>query len=164
MLSLDILYKTLDYDPLTGDFFRKSGKGGVKIGQKAGWKGKNKYWVISIDKHKYYAHHLAWYYIIGEWPSKDIDHKNTIKDDNRFINLRLATESQNGANSIISKNNKSGYKGVFWDNIRKKWQAKIKKNRKSYFLGRYFKIEDAINAYNKKALEFFGEFARYEEV
>jgi hypothetical protein len=81
-----------------------------------------------------------------------------------FKNLRLATSSQNCANSPKSKNNTSGYKGVTWHKQHKKWYAQISKDRKNYFLGLYFKAEEAALAYNKKALELFGEFAYLNDV
>ena len=93
-----------------------------------------------------------------EWPSMDIDHKNEIKDDNRFENLRLATESQNAAHrSKKNKNNKSGYKGVHW--CGNKCRAEIMKDGKLYHIGYFITAEEAHEAYKNKARDLFGEFA-----
>lgn len=87
-----------------------------------------------------------------------VDHINGIKHDNRRCNLRLATHSQNQGNSVASVNSRSGYKGVALHKD-KYWAAGIMKNRKQIHIG-YFKTpEEAALAYNKKALELFGEFA-----
>lgn len=40
------------------------------------------------------------------------------------------------------------------------WDAQIKVNGKQVYLGRFNKIEDAANAYDKAAVKFFGEHAR----
>ena len=92
-----------------------------------------------------------------------VDHKNRNKFDNRFRNLRKATCSQNGANRTKQVNNTSGFKGVTWDKSRKKWKAQLKKNGRMVFQERYpgtkaGKIQ-AAKAYNKAAVEHFGEFA-----
>ncbi len=80
--------------------------------------------------------------------------------DNRRSNLRLADRSQNMANVGLRVTNKSGYKGVWWDEGRKKWAAKIRVNYKAIHLGRYLVREDAARAYDIAAVRYFGEFAR----
>ena len=60
---------------------------------------------------------------------------------------------------LTPKNNKSGYKGVYWSKERKKWCAQITINNKTKGLGRYDTIEEAIEARKKAAKEYYGEFA-----
>ncbi len=52
-----------------------------------------------------------------------VNHINHNGLDNRKNNLRICTNSQNICNCLTSKNNKSGYKGVYWSKERKKWCA-----------------------------------------
>ena len=92
-------------------------------------------------------------------PKMQVDHINGNKLDNRKENLRLATNQQNQHNVGKRKNNTSGYKGVSWYRKRKKWKAAIKHNKKSIHLGYYDTPEEASRAYDKAAVEFFGEFA-----
>lgn len=92
-----------------------------------------------------------------------IDHINGDTLDNRKCNLRICNQSQNRANSKRSKTNKSGYKGVCFDKRLKKYRAYIKKDGVMYNLGLYITAKDAGKAYNKKALELFGEFAKQKE-
>lgn len=88
-----------------------------------------------------------------------VDHINHNGLDNRKSNLRICTNSQNICNCLTSKNNKSGYKGVYWSKERKKWCAQITINNKTKGLGRYDTIEEAIEARKKAAKEYYGEFA-----
>jgi len=90
---------------------------------------------------------------------QDVDHKNRDKSDNRKENLRPATSSQNGYNQKISKNNKSGFIGVFFANREQRWIAKIKNYYKSITLGSFDNIEDAIVARLKAEKEICGDFA-----
>lgn len=87
------------------------------------------------------------------------DHINHCGLDNREINLRSCTNQQNLQSSLISINNKSGYKGVSWEKQTKKWRAQVMCDRKIFYLGCYDKKEDAAKVYDAKAKELFGEFA-----
>lgn len=88
-----------------------------------------------------------------------IDHINRNTLDNRKCNLRYATYSQNSINRKLQKNNTSGYRGVHWFKITKKWKAKITCNKKRIYLGYYKSKIEAAKAYNKAAKKYFGEFA-----
>ena len=99
---------------------------------------------------------------------KVIDHKNHdgIRTglDNRKDNLREVTPSQNSQNQRSRKNSSSQYKGVHWYTQTNRWRAKLKHRSKSIHVG-YFACEhQAALAYNKKALELWGENALLNEV
>ncbi|GAG28472.1 unnamed protein product [marine sediment metagenome] len=98
--------------------------------------------------------------ILGVEKGVDVDHINGDGIDNRRFNLRACLRSENGRNRRLSKNNKSGYKGVCWNKSCNKWVAQIKYNYKEYSLGCFFCIIKAAKAYDKAAREYFGEFAR----
>ncbi len=98
--------------------------------------------------------------ITGEWPNKLIDHIDGDPSNNRFANLRMATFSQNSANSRVHSINASGRKGVFWHKQCGKWMASITIFGKQKHLGLFDEIEDAANAYDRAARDAFGEFAR----
>ncbi len=87
----------------------------------------------------------------------ETDHVNGNGLDNRRCNLRQCTRSQNMFNRPALKNNKSGYKGVYWS--LGKWRAAIQCNKITYRLGGFDDKKDAAIAYNNRAQELFGEFA-----
>jgi hypothetical protein len=87
-----------------------------------------------------------------------VDHIDNNKLNNNISNLRYCTQQENCMNRKIGSKNTSNYKGISYDNQRNKWRAGIKINGKEYNLGRFDKIEDAINARVKKAKEIFGDY------
>lgn len=98
--------------------------------------------------------------IINAPSDKFVDHINGDKLDNRKINLRLATNSQNQANAKMWSTNKSGYRGVSFHNWSKKWIAGIKIMGKSINLGYFDKPINAARAFDKAAIFYRGEFAK----
>lgn len=97
--------------------------------------------------------------ILGEIDGLIIDHISRNKLDNRKCNLRYGTHQQNTFNSGVSRNNTTGYKGVYFDKSRNKFAAEITCSRKKYYIGRFQTAEEAAKAYNQKAIELFGEYA-----
>ena len=106
------------------------------------------------------ASRLAWLYVTGSWPTSEVDHRDCIKSNDRWDNLRLATTSQNGANTHKRRNNTSGYKGVTWARRQKKWQAQIAVRGKHLYLGQFDSAKAAADAYATAASQYHGEFAR----
>ena len=97
--------------------------------------------------------------IITDAPKElDVDHINGDVTDNRCSNLRLCTASTNTANSRLRSDNKTGFRGVFFD--KKKWVCRIGfQNQKLYF-GRFETAEEAARKYDEEIIKLFGEFAR----
>lgn len=87
----------------------------------------------------------------------DVDHVNGNPLDNRRINLRLATDSQNAKNRLFRRNS-SGYCGVVWVKRIGRWQAAITANGKRMHLGYFDTPKAASDVYQKAATEHFGEF------
>lgn len=87
------------------------------------------------------------------------DHINRDGLDNRRSNLRLATQTQQNANTRLRSDNTSGYRGVSWDKVHSKWMADIYAKGRRYHLGRFASAELAARAYDEAAQELFGEFA-----
>lgn len=98
--------------------------------------------------------------VIGASADSDVDHANGNKLDNRKANLRIATVSQNGANSKTRICSETGFKGVVFNKKRRKFQAWITLNRRKKYLGQFSTPQEAHAAYSVAAKETFGEFAR----
>ena len=152
------LKKWVSYNPLNGAFVWVMAS--RKVGRYAGHQIGRGYVKIPIKGKVYMAHRLAWLYVHGVWPDEEIDHINGVRDDNRIINLRMATPQQNKQNTGLRKDNTSGYKGVYYDKKNSIWKAQISINTKQKQLGRFKTAELAYEAYCNKAKEVFGEFAR----
>lgn len=93
-------------------------------------------------------------------PGERVDHRNGDGLDNRAVNLRLATRSQNAHNAGKRRDNTSGYKGVSWIKPKKKWLARIKLRGRDRHLGYFATALEAAKAYDEACLYFHGSFAR----
>jgi hypothetical protein len=154
------LRERLDYDVTSGVFIWKpANHPGWKHsleGTIAGRINTNGHVQITIDGETYLAHVLVWFWMKGEWPDNQVDHKNRDKKNNRWGNLREATNGQNRANSKSSA--ASGMKGVYPNG--KRWASVIRHNKKGHYLGTFDTKDQAYQAYTKAALTFHKEFAR----
>jgi hypothetical protein len=162
---LQLLEQLLDYDPKTGVFTWKVSSGRAKAGSPAGTRNKRAgkttkdYLRIKISGRNLHAHRLAYFMQTKIDPLDHlVDHVNGDGLDNVFTNLRLASKSQNAANSGARATNRSSYKGVSQN--RSNWQARICLDGKRKHLGTYPTPELAHVAYRKAAAELFGDFAR----
>lgn len=160
-LSAEILKEFLHYDPLTGIFnwVKVNNCGGVKVGDIVGCLNSDGYIVIRINGVQHRAHRLAWLYMKGVMPVELIDHKNGVRSDNRFCNLREATRQQNNQNRTTAlARNKSGFLGVSFFAKLQKFKAAISVNNKDTNLGYFDTPEEAHQAYlaAKRKLHPFG--------
>lgn len=147
MLTHAHLISILDYSPQTGSFTWIDCKSSRKLnGALAGAIDAKGYRYINILGKNYREHRLAWFYMKGVWPLNQIDHINRIRDDNRFENLREATNQENMRNASCPSHNTSGYVGVNWHKGDRRWRAFIKVNGKSIHLGNFTDKVDAIAA------------------
>lgn len=164
MLTQEYLKSLFRYDPETGHFVRLVSRGqsrASRAGVIAGCE-INGYIVIGIDGKSYKAHRLAVLYMTGQWPSGHLDHWDLCRSNNRWKNLRPATQSQNGANRACFPNTTSGYKGVYCHKKKRRvwWRARIMLNGKRRSLGLFDTPAEANAAYLRAATELFGQFAR----
>jgi len=156
-ISQSLVKSILNYNPDTGVFVWEAQRKKIVVGSVAGGDNGHGYWVIRIDGRLYRAHQLAWLYVYGEWPDRQIDHINGNRSDNRISNLRLATQSQNNANTRVLSS-MSGIKGVGMHNGR--WRAQIRIDGKKVHLGYFDCPAVAHFAYQIAADNHFGEYAR----
>lgn len=119
---------------------------------------KSGYIDVYLNNRRYRTHRIIWKLVTGKEPPKSIDHENGNPADNRWDNLRVATQNEQQWNRPISKNNTSGYKGVARN--RGKWLAMIMIKRTHHHLGRFDTPEQASAAYEAAARKFHGKFYR----
>ena len=96
----------------------------------------------------------------GRDPLNEIDHKNQHRCDNRLLNLREATHSENNHNVGVKAHSASGIKGVDFVRSVGKWRAQIRRNNRSYHLGYFYTSDDARAAYAAAAKSLYGAMAR----
>ncbi len=158
-VSAEYVRSVLRYDPWSGVMrWRVSPAQVVPKGSIAGTPHKLGYVMISIKRYKYCAHRLAWLYMRGKWPLKEVDHINLDKSDNRWVNLRSSSRHDNCMNAKARRTNKCGFKGVYQRGDR--FQAFISIRGKRTNLGIHDTPEEAHAAYITAAHTHFGEFAR----
>ncbi len=161
MLIYEFLKEILHYDPTTGIFTWKVDRSGaVVIGSIAGGPHNKGYWNIRIGDKKYLAHRLAWFWMTGEWPENEIDHRDNNKRNNAWYNLREATRAQNVKNTRGYKNSKTGIKGVSLHKATGKYIAQIQLNGRMKHLGLFDDIEKAAEAYRIAVAWYHGEFGK----
>lgn len=168
MITPAKIRRLLHYDSRTGIFTwkrraivnKRSAVWNTRFaGKTAGYLAPDGYVRIMLEKIPRKAHRLAFLYMTGSCP-KLIDHRNLVRSDNRWVNLRRCNHSQNHANSPLRADNTSGFKGVTWCKQLRKWKAAI------HFYGKhtgakYFEdINHAAAHYAALAKKHFGEFAR----
>lgn len=135
-------------------------------------------WLMQWKWHALRQRTGNWYAVRseGKWPNRTlvymhdaimappkgfrVDHRKGDGLDNRREMLRVCTNYQNNQNARKRKDNSSGYKGVTWNKVRRKYQARIQVNHKSMSLGYYDDPANAANAYDVAARKHFGDYAR----
>lgn len=168
-IPVEVLRELLDYDPETGtltwkkrdvSYFpneascrswntRYAGRTAFTYTHFEGYK----YGGIFSASHK--AHRVAWAIYNGEWPKDHIDHINGNRADNRIVNLRVVSCSENLRNQKIRKNNKSGVMGVSWRSDAGKWVVRITVNSRLMNLGLFSSFDEAV-AVRKAAEREYG--------
>lgn len=140
-LTAERLRELLHYEPTTGVFTWRARRCNRAAGGVAGSLRDDGYWSIRLDRRPYRANRLAWLYVTGEWPPHLIDHEDRDTGNNRWLNLRPATHSQNHQNQKVRKDSMHGIQGV-QRHERGLWRARITVRGRRIHLG-YFKTPEA---------------------
>lgn len=148
-VTATLVRELFTYHPETGFFYRNTALGGSVIGESVGWMNPNGYLRTTINKSSYYLHRLAWIHYYGTWPSNYIDHINGNKSDNRIVNLRESSPSENQCNRTATRLNKLGHKNIsktiHYNNGRKYEYFKVKIDMQGKRVQKNFNtLEDAI--------------------
>jgi len=138
-----------DYNPSTGEFrWKNPTSRTMKAGHPAGGLDDRGVLRIKLKGVLYKAHRLAWLYVYGVMPPKNLDmtHKNDDLADNRISNLALKTRQQTAKSWKRIKRNRSGVMGVQWNSRDKAWYSRMKHNQKDIHLGYFNDYFEAVCA------------------
>lgn len=125
---------------------RKGGTGSID---------KDGYLIIKVKGHQFKAHRIVWFLCKGYWPTKEIDHINRNRTDNRIENLRECTRQQNILNTTIKKNKDTGVNGVYLDKTKG-----LKAKYTFHFQGKTYRFR-AINEALLKKEELWKDYYGY---
>ena len=157
MLMQSEAQRLFRYDPKTGKLYWRVSVSRLRAGTEAGTIDRHGYRMILVQGRKYAGHRVIWLLTHGAWPPEQIDHQNGDRADNRLVNLRLATHSQNQHNARCRVDNVCGVKGVRWR--KGKYEAAIAIHNRVIYLGRHTTVEGAHKAYCAAATKYHKEFA-----
>lgn len=150
LTPMDMLNRWLAYDPLTGIVSWKAKPNrNVIVGSPAGcqWpNGRNTYIRITCQGQWVFAHVIAFFATYRRPPRDRIDHINGDGTDNRLVNLREVSHTENLRNQRRNINNKSGMMGVDFHRAAGKWRARIIVDKRERHLGTFGTYEEAVVA------------------
>lgn len=154
------LKEIMHYDPETGLATSLVNRRTCKIGNILGTLDNRGYIKIKIFNIDYRMARLIWFYMTSKWPEGQVDHKDTDKTNNKWLNLREATSSENCTNRNVRCTSRTGVKGV-GINAYGKYYTGIKIKGVYRYIGTYETLNEATEAYANAAKENHGEFANY---
>ena len=119
------------------------------------WYNKQGYVETKVNQKRVFMHRL-----LTNCPDdKIVDHINHKPNDNRKLNLRVVTPSQNVMNAKTRCDNKLGIKGIVKRPECNRFEVHIGKDGKDYYLGLYDNIADAIQVRNEADYMLFKDYA-----
>lgn len=99
-------------------------------------------------------------FIMKPEKGKIIQHIDKDKSNNKRDNLMITTCSTRNHMRAKNKNATSDYYGVYYATSDKVWRSQITKDGREYIIGSFPTEVEAAKAYNEKAEELYGEFAK----
>lgn len=141
-----------NYDTETGNLiWRVSNSNRIKVGDVAGAVMPNGRRSTSVDGEHYLVHRLVWFHQKGEWPRYNVAQVDGDYLNTRIENLVEETPSQTIKKTELRSNNKTGVKGVTWDEAKNEYAVFAYIDGKSIFHSRHKSLEAATEA-SKEAL------------
>lgn len=147
-LTHEGLRSLISYDAESGALMWLEAAGPSRAWQQAGRPTARGYIYVNIAGETHPAHRLIWFYVTGRWPLGDIDHRDGVKGNNRWANLRDVSHAENAQNKRkAALHSRTGLLGVHYDERRRRFVASIRVNGKGKMLGRFQTAKEAQEAY-----------------
>ena len=160
MITQERAKELFNYDPKTGLLtWRVNRSRRARVGEIAGTVTPKGYRRVGVDGQDYMVTHVIHVWMTGVWPP---DHEDLDPSNDRWLNLRPATTSQQNMNQGIRRDNTFGHKGVHWHKASGKWSVEIQVNGERIHLGLFDrnKLTEAVACYERHARLYHGRFAR----
>lgn len=152
MLTFEEAKELFIYDRETGVIKWRKRARGRRAGLVAGCTNSNGYTRIIINGKLHPAHRIAMLLAYGFCGDElEIDHINHVRNDNRLVNLRFVTRTDNNRNQSRRGDNTSGVTGVFYRKNRRKYETYINVDGVNIYLGAFVTLEEATEV--RKAAE-----------
>lgn len=167
----EFLRSVLNFDPKSGILYWKA-RSDVSRTWNTRYAGKpalacdrgDGYLTGTVNGKRLSAHRVMWALVYGAWPISEIDHINGNPSDNRILNLRLASRSENCINIAGRRHGVRCFKGVYWYEKLGRWVAKVTPKGKTKHLGYFASEVEAAEAYDRAAIQVFGEYAKTNKI
>ena len=108
------------------------------------------YLKIKIKGRSFSAHRLAWFLYYGVEPSKELDHINGDRADNRILNLMEVTRAENNYNRYHRPNKATGCVGISTKNCKSHILYQVHYRNKNYY---FDSLEEAIQFRKERGLK-----------
>jgi HNH endonuclease len=131
------------WDAVSGILYNRLWRGGkARAGDRAGKLCKDGYRRVNADGSEYPEHRILWALETGADPGPmQIDHRNGVRQDNRFENLRLATAGQQQQNTEL-RASELNLRGV--QRMGRGHRAYIRHNGKRMYGPTVYSLEEAL--------------------
>lgn len=158
-LTAERLREVIEYDPDTGIFTWRVSRPGCVAGRLAGTIKPEGYRQIEIDGRLYRGARLAVLFMTGQWPpaGRLVDHKDGVRDNDRWENLRVVTPAQNAMNRRATT--ASGRVGVY-PVKGGRWAATIWLDGRNRNLGTHESMKAASAVREAAERRYFGDYSR----
>lgn len=155
-ITVEFVKANFRYDPESG-LLCKVGKGELKPCLAKNDKG---YVCVYVGNQRILVHRIAWALMTGSLPSTGIDHIDGDRENNRWLNLREATPTQNMCNSATKRKVNDLPRGVVpVKKVRSSFLARIQYKKRNITLGVFKSPEEASEVYQLAAEMLHGRFA-----
>lgn len=121
-------------------------------------RGDKRYWYVKVDSVALKRSHIVFLFATGKWPDLQIDHINGDSLDDRSLNLREVTPTQNAWNHKRRRKKAATPMGVR-QMASGRYQARIACDKKQIVIGTFDTPHQAAQAYQQKRKELFREYA-----